>query len=145
MGGPAASSGGFTLVEVLVVVVVLAVVAAIVLPKFVQSGLRSKESALRSDLRQLRAAIDRFRVDTGYYPVQLTDLAATSAPATCSTGVAVRALNAADWQGPYLSEVPDDPISGLPFAYSSNGAAAGKVTSSAVGRTALDGTLYTTW
>ncbi len=136
---------GFTLVELLVVMVVLAVVAAVVLPKFVNSSLRSKESALRTDLRQLRDALDRFRNDTGCYPVQLADLAAASPPATVSTGASVITLSAADWHGPYISEVPDDPISGQPFVYSSNGAGAGRVRSSATGQRALDGTFYTSW
>lgn len=136
---------GFTLVELLVVLVVLAVIVAIVLPKFIQSSTRSKESALRNDLRQLREAINRFQNDTSRFPVQLNDLAELSAPPTCSTGSAVMPLDPSSWHGPYIGEVPDDPISGLPFAYSSNGAGAGRVTSSAVGRRALDGTPYTTW
>ncbi len=45
---------GFTLVELLVVIVVLAVLAAIVLPKFMNSSTRSRESALKSDLKLLR-------------------------------------------------------------------------------------------
>ena len=72
---------GFTLVELLVVIAVLAVLAAIVLPKFVDSSRRSKEAALRSDLKLYRNAITLFHSDCGYYPKQLDDLAATSAPA----------------------------------------------------------------
>jgi general secretion pathway protein G len=145
--GEAAAVGapGFTLAELLVVLVILAILAAIVLPKLGQSSLRGKESTLRSDLRRLRDAIDRFENDTGGYPVQLTDLAENSAPPTCSTGSAVKPLDPSSWHGPYADDIPNDPISGAPFAYSSNGADAGKLASSAVGRRAIDGTFYTTW
>ena len=55
---------GFTLVELLVVIVVLAVLAAIVLPKFMDSSTRSKESSLKSDLKLMRNASQR--VPGGY-------------------------------------------------------------------------------
>lgn len=71
---------GFTLVELLVVIVVLAVLAAIVLPKFMNSSRRSKESALRSDLKLIRNQVSLFQADTGTYPKALTDLTATTAP-----------------------------------------------------------------
>ncbi len=123
---------GFTLVELLVVIVVLAVLAAIVLPKFVDSSKRSKESALKSDLKLLRNAITLFHTDTGVYPASLADLAATSAPATGAGGAPITAT---DWHGPYLQEIPTDPISGSAFSYN---AATGTVTSSA-------GAPYNTW
>lgn len=136
---------GFTLVELLVVIVVLAVLAAIVLPKFMDSSKRSKESALRSDLKLLRNAIGLFYTDTGAYPKQLSDLAATSAPAKGldSSGNEVT-INAADWHGPYLQEVPNDPVSGTAFTYSTTPPHVGKVTSSASGN-GLDGTPYSSW
>ncbi|MGQ9454324.1 MAG: prepilin-type N-terminal cleavage/methylation domain-containing protein [Armatimonadota bacterium] len=136
---------GFTLVELLVVIVVLAVLAAIVLPKFMDSSRRSKESALRSDLKLLRNAIGLFFTDTGTYPKQLSDLAATSAPAQGldSSGSDVN-INPADWHGPYLQEIPNDPISGAPFTYSTTPPNVGKVTSSATGN-GLDGTPYSSW
>lgn len=130
---------GFTLVELLVVIVVLAVLAAIVLPKFMNSSKRSKESALRSDLKLLRNAVSLFQTDTGYYPANLADLAATSAPAKGldSTG-ALKDIAAADWHGPYVQEVPNDPVSNAAFTYGTAAPDVGKVTSSA-------GAPYDTW
>ena len=131
-------SRGFTLVELLVVIVVLAVLAAIVLPKFIGAGQRSKESALKSDLKLLRNAVTMFYTDTGYYPTALDDLAATTAPAKgIDSAGAAQAITASEWHGPYVHDVPKDPINSASFTYGTTGADVGKVSSSAAG--------YTTW
>jgi len=127
----------FTLVELLVVIVVLAVLAAIVLPKFMDSGKRSKESALRSDLKLMRNAVTLFQADTGLYPKTLADLAATTAPAKgLDSAGAEQSLTATDWHGPYVQEVPTDPISGAALSYSVTAGTVGKVSSAATGYTA---------
>ena len=139
------SRKGFTLVELLVVIVVLAVLAAIVLPKFVGAGTRSKESALRSNLKLARNAVSLFNNDTAAYPASMADLAATSAPASglASDGTA-KSITAGDWHGPYLESIPNDPVSGSTFTYGTVAGSVGKVTSSASGN-GLDGTAYSTW
>jgi len=130
---------GFTLVELLVVIVVLAVLAAIVLPKFMNSSARSKESSLRSDLKLLRSAVNAFNADTGKYPNSLADLAESDkTKVKIADGTVV---SPTDWHGPYVETVPTDPISGSAFTYDP---AAGKVTSSATGN-ALDGSAYSSW
>ena len=134
-------AGGFTLVELLVVIVVLAVLAAIVLPKFMDSGNRSKESALKSDLTLLRNAITTFKTDTGLNPILLSDLSATSAPAQGNNGTSDVALIAANWHGPYVQTMPNDPVSAAAFTYTKT---TGTVVSSASGN-GLDGTAYSAW
>ena len=67
-------SRAFTLVELLIVIVVLAVLAAIVIPKFNDSGIRGRESSLRANLKVVRNAVELFKTDTGSYPAQLSDL-----------------------------------------------------------------------
>jgi type II secretion system protein G len=135
----------FTLVELLVVIIIIAVLAAVVIPRFADSGIRSKEAALKSNLKLYRGAIEMFRNDTGAYPASLADLAATSAPANGldSTGAA-KAINAADWKGPYIQRIENDPVSGNPFNYSTTSPNVGKITSSASGN-ATDGTPYSSW
>lgn len=134
-------NGGFTLVELLVVIVVLAVLAAIVLPKFMDSGQRSKESALKSDLKLVRNAVTIYKTDTGLNPLTVDDLAATTAPAKGNDGTSDVALTASNWHGPYLQAVPTDPVSGTAFGYTKT---TGAVASSAAGK-GLDGTNYSTW
>ena len=136
---------GFTLVELLIVIIIIAVLAAVVVPKFADSGLRSKEAALKADLKLYRNAISLFRADTSYYPLNLADLASAGAPANGldSTGSS-QPITAADYKGPYIQRIEDDPVSGTPFNYTTTAPNVGRVTSSASG-TASDGTLYSGW
>jgi general secretion pathway protein G len=130
---------GFTLVELLIVIIIIAVLAAIDIPKFADSSLRSKQAALKADLKLYRNAIELFKSDCGSYPATLNDLASTSAPANGldSTG-ATKAVTSSDWKGPYLQAVETDPISGNAFTYTTTSPGVGNVISSA-------GSPYSTW
>ena len=139
MRWPTRRREGFTLVELLVVIVVLAVLAAIVLPKFMNSSARSKESGLRTDLKLIRNAISAFQVDTTKYPLSLDGLAKTDRTKVKVADGSYVVAN--DWHGPYIEAVPNDPVTGAAFTYDK---ATGKVTSSATGN-GLDGTAYSTW
>lgn len=136
---------GFTLVELLIVIIIIAVLAAVVVPKFASSGNRSKESALRADLKLVRNAVELFRHDTGVYPAQLSDLTAGTAPASgLDEAGNSKAITASDYKGPYLQTLGKDPVSGNNFNYSTTAGSVGKVTSSASGN-GSDGTAYSTW
>lgn len=125
---------GFTLVEVLVVVVVIAILAAVVIPKFINSGLRGKESALRSNLKLLRNAVEMFHNDCDAWPATLADLTVTSAPATgLDDSGNSKAIIASRWKGPYLAAIENDPVSGAAFTYGTASPNVGKVTASASG------------
>ena len=125
---------GFTLVELLIVIIVIAVLAAIAIPKFVNSSARSKEASLHADLKLVRNAVELFHNDTGGYPALLSDLSATTAPASGkdSTGAAY-SIVATNWKGPYVATVPTDPVSTTALTYSITSPTVGQVNASATG------------
>jgi general secretion pathway protein G len=136
----------FTLVELLIVIIIIAVIAAIAIPKFSDSSLKSKEAALKSNLRVIRGAVELFRADTGAYPTGLSSLTATTGvtQGLNSSGTTV-AVSSSDLKLPYLQSLPNDPIANAAFSYVSSGTVnIGKVTSSASG-TGSDGTNYSAW
>ena len=121
----------FTLVELLIVIIIIAVLAAIAIPKFSNSTTRSKESALRSNLKLVRNAVDLFRADTGLFPNNLAALSATSAPAQGFDSTATLAsITASDWRGPYLQAVPKDFDGSSELTYTTTLAGLGTVKSS---------------
>jgi type II secretion system protein G len=142
----AAKRRGFTLIELLVVIVIIAVLALIAIPKFQDAGKRSKEASLRSDLTLLRTAVGTYETDTGAYPTQLSDLAATTAPANgVSSAGTPASITATDWHGPYLQSLPTDPIANAAFSYTGTGSSGIGTVKSSSTATALDGTVYNTW
>ena len=81
---------GFTLIELLVVMAIIGLLLALASPRYFNSLDRSKETALREDLRVLRSQIDKFQGDTGRYPRTLEELV----------------------DAKYLRSIPVDPITG---------------------------------
>ena len=79
---------GFTLIELLVVMAIIGLLLALASPRYFNSLDRSKEVALREDLKVMRAQIDKFHGDTGRYPRTLDELV----------------------EAKYLRSVPVDPI-----------------------------------
>lgn len=136
---------GFTLVELLIVIIVIAVLAAIAIPKFVNSSERSKEASLHADLKLVRDAVELYHNDTGAWPAQLSDLSATTAPASGkdSTGAAYT-INATDWKGPYLMSVPNDPVAEAALTYSITSPTVGQVNATATG-TDSSGVAFSTY
>ncbi|MCD6393871.1 MAG: prepilin-type N-terminal cleavage/methylation domain-containing protein [Planctomycetes bacterium] len=108
----------FTLVELLIVISILGIMAAIVLPTFQGHLQKTREVAAKDNLRILRTAIERYKVDhnsvcPGYIdglPIadflissQLTSWSAINGDyAAAKAGIYVIA--------PYLSEMPENPF-----------------------------------
>lgn len=79
---------GFSLIELMVVMAVIAVLVSIAMPRYQGSVENAKLVALKSNLHQLRLAIDRYHDDKASFPASLEVLA----------------------EQHYLREVPVDPI-----------------------------------
>ncbi len=106
---------------------ILATLLAIAAPRYFESVARAKESALHSNLRLLRDAIDRFQADRNRYPDSLQQLVEQR----YLRGVPVDAMtdSAATW----ITAPPPDGATGV---YDVHSGAAG---------IARDGTSYASW
>ena len=68
------SDGGWTLIEMLVVLTLIMILSSMALVQYRNSILTAKEAALRSNLFQMRDAIDQYYADKGKYPESLNAL-----------------------------------------------------------------------
>ena len=88
LGDRPAGERGFTLIELLVVASILVVLAGISLVQYKNAVTRSREGVLKTDLFNLRDAIDQYYADKGQYPSALDALVSDG----------------------YLRRIPDDPF-----------------------------------
>jgi general secretion pathway protein G len=65
---------GWTLIEMLVVLSLIMILSSLALTTYRNSILTAKEASLRSDLFQMRDAIDQYYADKGKYPEALDTL-----------------------------------------------------------------------
>lgn len=62
---------GFTLIEVLAVIIIIAGLAAIAIPKLIASTANARQKADVATAHQVKAALDRYQVEKGKYPLDL--------------------------------------------------------------------------
>jgi general secretion pathway protein G len=80
---------GFTLVELLIVAIILAILAAIVVPQFASSTVDARASALRSNLSNIRSAIDLYaQQHNGNYPAAVASTGGSCTGGTAGSGAA---------------------------------------------------------
>lgn len=95
---------GFTLIEILVVVVIIGLLASLVGPRLFKKVDDAKIKVAREQIRELKVALDLYKLDVGRYPDSLEAL--------------VRNDGSENWDGPYLQKnyIPNDPW-GNPYQY----------------------------
>jgi prepilin-type N-terminal cleavage/methylation domain-containing protein len=71
------NESGFTLIELLVVILIIGILAAIAIPVFLNQQKAAMNANNKSDLRQLRSAIDMARIQTGKPLLQITGVTCT--------------------------------------------------------------------
>lgn len=62
------SLSGFSLVELLVTVSIIAILIAIGIASYSTINKQSRDAKRKSDLEQIRAALEMYRADNGFYP-----------------------------------------------------------------------------
>lgn len=59
---------GFTLIEILVVLVILSLIAAVVIPRFTGRVDEAKVDTTKLQLKEIKRALEMFKLDNGFYP-----------------------------------------------------------------------------
>src|SRR3989339_1204903 len=65
---------GFTLVELLVVATIIAILAGIGVTSYISLSRQSRDSRRKADLENLRSALEMYRSENNYYPLDLSEL-----------------------------------------------------------------------
>lgn len=95
---------GFTLIEIMVATMIVAMLSIIGVVSYNSVNKRSRDAKRKSDLEQVRSALEMYRTDNGWYPgssqvfIPLTDLSSSLVPT-------------------YLPSIPADP-KGTTYYYS---------------------------
>lgn len=97
------STNGFTFVELLVVVTIIVLLSAIGLASYSQVNKKSRDSKRKSDLEQIRAALEIYRTDQSAYPATLDT---TSCSGTLTQGSST-----------YMDPIPCDPTNNATQGY----------------------------
>jgi prepilin-type N-terminal cleavage/methylation domain-containing protein len=75
---------GFTLIELLVVVLIIGILAAIALPQYQKTVLKTRLSENLLIMRSLSTAIDEYYYTTGQFPSHISDLSLTLPNLPCN-------------------------------------------------------------
>lgn len=108
---------GFTLIELLVVIAIIGILSSVVLASLNAARDKSKIAAAKSELTQIRSAINILSASTGLWPGGKTlDQIESGGGAneiwdltTGSAGLVATDGSFPDWSGPYMSVIPLDP------------------------------------
>jgi len=95
---------GLSLIELLLVLSILGVLTAIVIPKYTDASGEAKVNAAETQLRLIRDAIERYKLDHGTYPA-INNMWEALTEKTDADG----AIVATGQFGPYLTEPPQNP------------------------------------
>jgi general secretion pathway protein G len=123
---------GFTLIELMIVITIILILIGIAAGNYQRSVLRAREAVLKTDLQDMRKAIDNFTMDKQAAPQSLDDLAPQYLHVIPTDPI----TNAKDWV-PVVDSVvltPDQASSGVTDVHS----ASDKVSP-------FENTAYNTW
>lgn len=86
---PRKAESAFTLVELLVVIVIIGVLAGVLLPAAMRAFKSAKEARITTEISQIAAALERYKIEYGEYPPDFSFLylAGTTSPFNDETKV----------------------------------------------------------
>jgi general secretion pathway protein G len=93
------SRSGFTLIELIVVMAIIGILASVIMVNFIGVRARSRDGVRKSDLSQIRNALEIYRADVGTYPT-------TPTFPTCGSSL----KNIDDPTIIYMQKIPCDPL-----------------------------------
>lgn len=104
---------GFTLIEILVAATIIAILIAISTVSYTSVNKRARDAKRKSDLEQLRSALEQYRTDNGYYPDP-------GSPSYVNVNTLTELTS-----GGYISLIPTDPASAQQYSYNPQSPAGG--------------------
>ena len=90
--------------ELLIVIIITAVIATMAIPKFADSALRAREARLKSYLRMLREATNRFHADTTLWPKSADIINGTTPTQGYNEAGVLKTIPTGTYFGPYLDK-----------------------------------------
>ena len=100
---------GFTFIEILVVITIIGILTAVGVTNFRVANQKAKDGRRQADLEQIRAALELYRSDQNQYP--LTGEFPLAGDSLAKDGIT------------YISDRPEDPVSGRSYKYTSSAGA----------------------
>lgn len=97
---------GFTLIELLVVIAIIALLSSVVLATLSVSRARGRDAKRRSDLEQMRIALEMYYDAKGHYPGQSDGNCSALDARSFNAGGCLQVLVA----GGYIARLPADPL-----------------------------------